>query len=88
MNVFTSFPSSSCTTVLHALTSVTFTDLDRNKRLLASTITASHLKSAWSPALQAGPGGLRAPTWPLPALCPGAFWKKSDLPRERINKIN
>jgi hypothetical protein len=35
-----------------------------------------------------GPGGLRAPTWPLPALCPGAFWKKSDLPPEKINKTN
>jgi hypothetical protein len=21
-----------------------------------------------------GPGGLRAPDWPLPALCPGAYW--------------
>lgn len=25
-------------------------------------------------AMWTGPGGMRAPDWPLPALCPGAYW--------------
>lgn len=48
-----------------------------------SDILAHHYVVFWT-----GPGGLRAPTWPLPALCPGVFWKKSDLPPEKINKTN
>jgi hypothetical protein len=67
--------------VMHAGSNLRLVDLetvskDANRIDPKNKITAIDLLP-WTPVpitMWTGPGGLRAPDWPLPALCPGANW--------------